>query len=114
MVTGAGPGGGPHVRIFSPAGAEKAGFFAYAPGFGGGVNVAVVPGQGSDPGMVLTAPAQQGGPHVRGFGPTGTPLTLSYFAYAPGMINGVTLAAIPVTGSSNNTNQNGSNNSSSG
>jgi hypothetical protein len=41
VVTGAGQGGGPHVRAFSPGGAVRGGFFAYAPNYTGGVNVAV-------------------------------------------------------------------------
>ncbi len=42
IVTGAGPGGGPHVRAFdgvtgSPLAALPGGFLAYPPGFAGGV-----------------------------------------------------------------------------
>ena len=41
IVTGAGPGGGPHVRIFSRTGALiDRGWFAYDRSFRGGVNVA--------------------------------------------------------------------------
>jgi serralysin len=41
IVTGAGAGGGPHVRIFSGAtvGLELRSFFAFDPGFIGGVFV---------------------------------------------------------------------------
>ena len=39
VVTGAGPGGGPHVRLFTTNGALKSEFFAYAADYPGGVNV---------------------------------------------------------------------------
>src|SRR5688572_185379 len=41
IVAGAGPGGGPHVRIFSPAGRFLGGFFAFPEKSQAGVNVAV-------------------------------------------------------------------------
>ncbi len=39
IITGAGPGGGPHVRIFSWSGVLKSAFYALAPNFAGGINV---------------------------------------------------------------------------
>ncbi len=41
IVTGAGPGGGPHVRIFKPYGAVISEFFAYDASSSKGVNVAI-------------------------------------------------------------------------
>jgi hypothetical protein len=40
IITGAGPGGGPQVRIFAAGGKVKGQFFAYDSGFRGGVRVA--------------------------------------------------------------------------
>ncbi len=40
IITGAGPGGGPHVRIFNSVGQVKSQFFAYNENFHGGVYVA--------------------------------------------------------------------------
>src|SRR5262249_44650691 len=42
VITGAGAGGGPHVKVFSNSGALLQSFFAYTPGFTGGVTVAAV------------------------------------------------------------------------
>ncbi|MBI3963622.1 MAG: hypothetical protein HY341_01355, partial [Candidatus Kerfeldbacteria bacterium] len=41
IITASGPGGSPHVRIFSNRGVFETGFFAYDVSFTGGVNVAV-------------------------------------------------------------------------
>src|SRR5439155_17180028 len=39
IVTGAGQGGGPHLRVFRQDGTPIGGFFRYPSGFGGGVRV---------------------------------------------------------------------------
>ena len=46
IITGAGPGGGPHVKVFRQDGSMPfgTGFFAYDPNFHGGVEVAVSTG----------------------------------------------------------------------
>lgn len=74
VITGAGPGGGPHVRTFryifatnSPASLSGSnGFFAYDPGFGGGVSVGTgdLNADGTD--EILTGMAS-GGNTVRSF-----------------------------------------------
>jgi hypothetical protein len=40
IVTGAGAGGGPHVRVLRPDGTQVVGYLAYASDFSGGVDVA--------------------------------------------------------------------------
>jgi hypothetical protein len=93
IVTGAGAGGGPHVRIFSLNGTALGGFMAYAPNFGGGVRVAVgdVDGDGVD--EIITAPGPGGGPHIRVFRLDGTEIG-SFMAYNPNFIGGVYVTTV--------------------
>ena len=70
IITGAGPGGGPHVRAFSLAGGavtEVAGFYAYDPTFTGGVHVAAADLAGDGVAEIITGAGPGGGPHVRAF-----------------------------------------------
>ncbi|HYH68891.1 MAG TPA: hypothetical protein VD866_29630 [Urbifossiella sp.] len=77
-VTGAGPGGAPHVKAFggaavvagvaAPGVGEVASFFAYDVAFGGGVVVAVGNLDGAGAAELLTAPGVGGGPDARAFG----------------------------------------------
>lgn len=68
IITAAGPGGGPHVRVFDANGSIKREFMAYNESFTGGVEVAVGALLGSDTLEIVTVPASGGGPHVRVFG----------------------------------------------
>jgi hypothetical protein len=72
IITGAGQGGGPHVRIFTRVAGQMITFrefFAYNPKFTGGVRVAAADTDNNDGGMaeVVTSPGPGGGPHVRIF-----------------------------------------------
>jgi REJ domain/FG-GAP-like repeat/FG-GAP repeat len=91
IITGAGPGAGPHVKVFSGATlAEIKSFFAYDVSFTGGVRVAAgdVNGDGRAEVITGTGPGVPGG-HVRVFdGITGAQLN-SFFAYAPTFTGGV-------------------------
>lgn len=99
VVTAAGPGGGPHVRVFNATtGDEIWGFFAYDPRFTGGVNIAVgdVNGDGFDD--IITGADRGGGPHVRVIsGKTRTEIA-SFFAYSASFLGGVRVAAGDVDG----------------
>ena len=86
LVTGAGPGGGPHVRVFDPlTGEERFGFFAYDASFTGGVRMATADVNCDGVPDIITAAGPGGGPHVRVFdGKTGEQLDGaigSFFAY---------------------------------
>ncbi len=101
IITGAGAGGGPHVRVFSGWNLEVlTEFFAYAPQFLGGVHVAAGNVDGSGFADIITAAGPGGGPHVRVFdGQTGQPLTgpaASFFAYVPAFTGGVWVASADV------------------
>ncbi|HUR77510.1 MAG TPA: S8 family serine peptidase [Acidimicrobiales bacterium] len=99
IVTGAGPGGGPHVRVFlangTPApGQAGDGFFAYGPTFSGGVSLAVGDVRPDVVGEeIITGAATSGGPHVRVFSANGTPLGGGFMAFVPAFTGGVSVAA---------------------
>ena len=103
VITGAGPGGGPHVRAFSLAGGgvtEIASFFAYAPAFGGGVRVAAGDVDGDGLADIITGAGPSGGPHVRAFSLAGGGVTevASFYAYDPSFTGGVFVAGGDVNG----------------
>jgi hypothetical protein len=99
VVTAAGPGGGPHVQVFDGRALFDGSlvllrsFFAYDPGFAGGVFVGAVELTGDNKADIVTAAAAGGGPHVRAFdGATGAPLpgpVGNFFAFPPGFTGGV-------------------------
>ncbi|MEY2426402.1 MAG: hypothetical protein QOI61_1974 [Actinomycetota bacterium] len=92
IVTGAGPGGGPHVRVVDPIGSSQStdlgGFYAYDPNFRGGVRVTTCNPDGGDD-EIVTAAGPGGAPHVRMFTKGGTPLALSFLAYGPDFHGGL-------------------------
>ena len=108
IVTGAGPGGGPHVRVFrlnasgNPV-AELAGFFAYHPAFTGGVFVACGDVDGDGVPEIITGAGRGGGPHVRILRyapatPGGVVPLFEFFAYAAAFTGGVHVAVGDVDG----------------
>ena len=97
IVTGAGFGGAPHVKVFIANGgvAEAASYFAYDPGYRGGVNVAAGRLDGSGHDLIVTGAGVGGSSHVKAFDvASGGPVEQrSFFAFDPGFSGGVNVAA---------------------
>ena len=65
IITGAGQGGGPHVKVFDLNGNLKREFFAYGMNFRGGVNVSAGDVSGDGREEIITGAGFGGGPHIR-------------------------------------------------
>jgi len=98
IITGAGNGGGPHVRIFDVNGKVKSQFFAYDKNFRGGVNVFVAnifSNVNSMKKEIICAPEFGGGPHIRIFNKDGNILS-QFFAYNKNFRGGVNISAVDI------------------
>ncbi len=94
IITGAGFGGGPHVRIFSGGGKlMHPGFFAYDPSFRGGVNVAMADLDSDGRAEIITGPGIGGSPEVKIFDSGDLSLKNKFFAFSSGSHGGITVAA---------------------
>ncbi len=94
IITGAGQGGGPQVRIFKPSGLVVGQFFAYDTRFRGGVRVTIADingGARNHKDEIITAPGKGGGPQVKIFDNKGNTLG-QFFAYNSNFRGGVNLA----------------------
>ena len=92
IVTGAGAGGGPQVRVFDAQGKLVSQFFAYNQNFKGGVNVAVGDVLGDQAPEIIASIEKNSLPTVRVFNYRGVQLA-NFFAYDPSFLYGVNLAA---------------------
>lgn len=93
IVTGAGPGGGPHVKVFDGATlAELQSFFAYDAAFSGGVRVGSSDIDGNNSDDIITGAGPGGGPHVRAFDGITLAELDSFFAFDSSFPGGVTVA----------------------
>jgi len=95
IVTGAGNGGGPQVRIFDGSGNVQGQFFAYDKDFRGGVRVAtgnINKGARNYAQEIITSPGPGGGPHIRIFN-NQAKLKGEFFAFGDQYRGGVQISA---------------------
>lgn len=99
-VTGAGPGGGPLVKVLEKDGKLVKQFYAYTTNFTGGVDVAV--GDVNDDGKneIITSTGPGGGPHVKVFKADGT-LLKEFMAYAGNFYGGVRVSTSDIDSDDN-------------
>jgi hypothetical protein len=94
IITGAGAGGGPHVKILNAlTGAEISSFFAYDSSFSGGISVAAFDLEGNGLAEIVTGAGPGGGPHVKVFDPISHQVIKEFMAYDPSFRNGIFVAA---------------------
>jgi hypothetical protein len=99
IVTGAGPGVGPHVKLFDGrTAAELASFYAFAPGFLGGVSVAVGDVTGDGFGDLIVGAASGPSSHVIVRDGRNLGLTDSFLTWGGYMGNGVRVASADING----------------
>jgi fibronectin-binding autotransporter adhesin len=104
LITGAGFGGGPHVKVWDGTTLGNANptvvtqFFAYATTFTGGVSVAAGDLSGDNIAEIVTGAGAGGGPQVNIYRGGTFQLQSSFFAYASSFTGGVYVAAGDVTG----------------
>jgi FG-GAP repeat len=95
VITGAGPGGGPHVREFDGAtGALVRQFFAFDTHFIGGVYVAAGDLNGDSRADIVIGAGPGGGPHVSAFDGTTLAVLDSFFAYGATFTGGVRVGVV--------------------
>src|SRR5262249_12238023 len=123
IITGAGPGGSPHVKVIDGSkinmlqdnavisdSAVVAQFYAYSPFFNGGVSVAAADVNGDPILDIVTGAGPGGGPHVKAIDGTrlnqldsdaeisNSALIGQFYAYDPGFSGGVSVAAADLNG----------------
>ena len=99
IITGAGPGGGPHVKVFDGASlSELKSFFAYTVSFAGGVFVAAGDVNGDGQIDLITGAGTNAPPQVKAFHGNTLAELRSFFAYPVAFTGGVRVAAGDVNG----------------
>jgi hypothetical protein len=103
IVTGAGPGGGPHVELFSGrTGQVFQSFYAYDAGYRGGVRVAVGDVTGDGTPDIVTAPGPGMAPLIRVWSGATGQLVNQFFGFNPAFLGGAFVAVGDVNGDGRN------------
>jgi streptogramin lyase len=93
IITGAGPGGGPHVKIFDgQSGALLQSYYAFSANFSGGIYVAAGDVTGDGIADIIVGQGQGGG-EVKVFDGTNSGVFRDFFPYGSSMTSGVRVAA---------------------
>lgn len=93
IITAAGPGGGPQVRVFDGATGDRIkSFFAYANNFTGGVSIASGDFNGDGKADIVTTPGRGMGPQVKIFDSVTGSLISNFFAYEQAFTGGIHVA----------------------
>ncbi len=99
LIAAAGPGAGPHIKVYSGAdGTELRSFYAYSGDFHGGIYVAAGDVDGDGVADIITAAGAGAGPHVKVFSGIDNRELASFYAFAPHFRGGATVAAADFTG----------------
>jgi hypothetical protein len=94
IIAGAGPGGGPEVRIFNGDGLTVLrSFYAYAEDFAGGVSVASIDFNNDGILDLVTGAGPGGAPHVKVFDGATNAIISQWYAYPASFTGGVFVAA---------------------
>ncbi|MFH2104785.1 MAG: FG-GAP-like repeat-containing protein [Parcubacteria group bacterium] len=96
LITGAGAGGGPHVRSFTTSGVVETNpdkLMAYAEDYRGGVRIATgdIDSDGVD--EIITGTGENGGPHLRVFEKDGTQRGIDFFPFDNSFRGGMDVAS---------------------
>jgi ELWxxDGT repeat protein len=90
IITAPGPGGGPHIEVWSGASLQLLqSYFAYGANFSGGVYVAAGDVNGDGVADIITGPGAGGGPNVKVFSGLGSSLLQNFMAYSAVFAGGV-------------------------
>jgi hypothetical protein len=95
VIAGAGTSGGPHIKVLDGTNLrnELHSFFAFDPGFTGGVFVSAADFNGDNKADIIVGADAGGGPHVKVFDGVNLSVLFSFFAFDSSFTGGVRVAA---------------------